>query len=160
MRKGYILIEILFVIAIFGLIIASMDRFFRVIAIEIPKDNRLVGENVVLLNAARYIKADVIDATALSERKTTIPSLEIQKSGNAVTYRFEDGKISRKDNFGKEITWPVPHSKIEMRIWEKNKKGYAVELITYIEDKEIGHNRKKMANNYVFFAGALPEVVK
>ncbi len=49
MRKGYILIEMMVVIFIFGLIIASMDRFFRVVALEIPKDNRLVQENVVLL---------------------------------------------------------------------------------------------------------------
>ena len=99
MRKGYILIEMMFVIFIFGLIIASMDRFFRVIAFEIPKDNRLVQENVVLLNAARYIKADVAAASTITEKQISpdaMPSLVIQKKEGFIYYSFDNGQIIRQ----------------------------------------------------------------
>ena len=162
MRKGYILIEMMFVIFIFGLIIASMDRFFRVIAFEIPKDNRLVKENVVLLSAARYIKADVaaaFDDYCKTDKRGFYAFTGDSKKEGFIYYSFDNGQIIRQEIPDKTV-WSIPHGKIEMRVWEKNHKGYAVELITCIEDKDLGHIRKKMANNYVFFAGASQEATE
>jgi hypothetical protein len=58
------------------------------------------------------------------------------------------------------MVWSVPHGQIKWKAWNKDKTGRAVEVSTCIEDENFGHIRKKMANNNLFFAGALWEAAK
>jgi len=83
-----------------------------------------------------------------------------------ISYKFSNGRIFREFIAGAtgaasgNMVWSVPHGKIEWKVWNKNKTGCAVEISTCIEDKNFGHIRKKMANNNLFFAGALSEAAK
>ena len=83
----------------------------------------------------------------------------IQKKEGFIYYSFDNGQIIRQA-IPEKTVWLIPHGKIEMRVWEKNHKGYAVELVTYIEDRDLGHTRKKMANNYLFFVSMPSEAAK
>ena len=169
MRKGYLLIEMIFVLLILGMLSVPLTRLFRLFAYELPRDNRLVQEDLILLSAAGCIRADVASATTVSEKPGRTPgetSLAVQKTGGVVSYDFGNGRIIRRKDtivqgaIPEETVWSIPHGKVEIQVWSKNQKGYAVELITFVEDKDLGHTRRKMANNYVFFAGVSGEAVK
>jgi predicted NUDIX family NTP pyrophosphohydrolase len=90
----------------------------------------------------------------------------MKMSDGVVSYKFSNGRILRSFAGGTagaesvDMIWSVPHGRIEWRVWHKGKAGYAVEISTCIEDKSFGHIRKKMANNNLFFAGALRGTVE
>jgi hypothetical protein len=79
-----------------------------------------------------------------------------------ISYKFSDGRIFRSspDTASGDIVWSVPNSRIDWQVWNKDKTGYAVEVSTYIDDRRLGHIRKKMANSFLFFAGIAPEGVE
>ena len=169
MRKGYLLIEMLVVLFIMALIMATLERFFRTFAYDLPRDSRLIQENTSLNNVVSHIRSDVVSAKILSE------SANDSNEPNALLMEIPDGMISYKFSSGHifrsfvgvatgaasgNMVWSVPHGRIEWKVWNKNKTGYAVEISTCIEDKSFGHIRKKMANNNLFFAGALSEAAK
>jgi prepilin-type N-terminal cleavage/methylation domain-containing protein len=161
MRKGYSLMEVLVTITILLMVMATLDRFFRVIVFDMPRDSRLVQENVVLLNAVKNIRSDVAKALALSQGPADAnePSwLVIQSADGEVRYKFENGVLVRKENAAAdETTWSLPHGKIEMRVLSDKYKTGAVEVETGLEYWDNGKPRKRVANSYVFFAG-LPGV--
>jgi hypothetical protein len=77
-------------------------------------------------------------------------------------YRFEDGQVLRqkltspgRSDAEQPIVWSLPHASIKWKLWTKDGQGYSVETNTYIEHKRRGQWKKKMANTYLYFAGAL-----
>jgi type II secretory pathway component PulJ len=157
MRKGYTLMETMVVVFITMVLMTPICRLFRVILYELPKDSRLVQENIVLLDAVRHIRCDVASAIAVSQEAddTSGTTLIIQQSAGVIYYEFGDGRIVRRktDAIPEDIVWSLPHGKVETRIRDAEQTGYAVELVTFIEDRDLGHARKKMANNYLCFTG-------
>jgi hypothetical protein len=165
MRKGYILVEMIVVLAVFSMIAIGLDRFFGTLVFELPKDSRLIQENRSLENAVSHIRADVALAKTLSQSgvDSNEPNiLFIELPGGVVSYKLSDGRILRsfEGSTDENIVWPVPHGMIEWRVWSKGKTGYAVEIRTCIEDKAFGQAQKKMANSNLFFAGALWEAAE
>ena len=164
MRKGYIVIEMVIVIAITVTLMAPIYRLFRVILYKLPKDSRLVQENVVLLDAVRHIRCDVASAKSVSQKTddSSETSLVIQQADGVIYYKLQQGRIIRQkqDGVPAEIIWSIPHGKVETRVRSENQRSYAVELITFIEDTDLGHTGKKMANNYLFFTGMPSEAAK
>jgi prepilin-type N-terminal cleavage/methylation domain-containing protein len=168
MRKGFSLVEMLAVIFVLTVILLIMGPFFRLFACELPKDFRLVQESCVLKNAVSHIRADVACAKILTESvgDSAEPStLAMRLPEGTVSYEFNEGRILRRladtsDTGSEDIVWSVPHGRIEWKVWNKDQTGYAVELRTYIEDKDLGLIRRKLANNYLFFADTLSEAVK
>lgn len=164
MRKGYLLVEMIVIIAILVMLALTLDRLTRTIIYEIPRDNRLVQEGVVLRDAVKHIRADVASAKTVSRRagdSAEANTLIIQLPDGIVRYEFEKGRILRQRvtdiqaSAAGRMSWSVPHGKIETQVWNKDQKGYAVEVSTCIEDKNFGHIRRMMANSYLFFAGTL-----
>jgi hypothetical protein len=168
MRKGYLLVEIAVIMFVLTLISVTLARLFRTLAYELPRDSRLVQESCVLNNAVSHIRADVASAKVLSESvgdSDEPVSLLMKLPDGVISYKFNDGRIFRclvgaPDTASGNIVWSVPHGKIEWRIWRKDQAGYAVELRTCFEYKDLGHIRKKMANNYLFFAGTVWEAAE
>ncbi|MGA2093959.1 MAG: prepilin-type N-terminal cleavage/methylation domain-containing protein [Sedimentisphaerales bacterium] len=164
MRKGYLLIEMIVVMAIMTMLMVSMDRFFMVFANELPKDSRLLQENIVLLDAVSRIRADVASADAVSQKTDSggeTPLLVIYRPADEIYYEFGKGQIIRrlveltKGATPQEIKWSLPHGKIETRVLtSKGGAGCTVEIITCIEDYDFGHTRQKLANNYLAFTGS------
>jgi prepilin-type N-terminal cleavage/methylation domain-containing protein len=166
MRKGYALVEMLVVLAVFAMIATGLERFFRTFTYDLPKDYRLIQENCSLNNAVSHIRADVASAKALSQVSgdSNEPNMLFVKMPNGVvSYKFSNGRIIRdfvgstKDAAAGDMVWPVPHGRIEWQVWSKGKTVYAVEVGTCIEDKSFGHTQKKMTNSNLFFVGALWE---
>jgi hypothetical protein len=164
MRKGYLLVEILVVLAVMAMVGGIFDRFWRTFAFDLPRDSRLIQENITLNNVVSHIRADVVSAKTLSESVNgpDEPNTLLMKMPDGViSYKFSNGRILRSFTRGTtgitadDIVWLVPHSWIEWQVWNKGKAGYAVEVKTCIENKNFGQTRKKMANSNLFFAGAL-----
>jgi type II secretory pathway pseudopilin PulG len=165
MRKGYLLVEMIVVLAVFVMIAAGLDRFFGTFIFELPKGSRLIQENRSLENAVSHIQADVASAKTLSQSgddSNEPNTLLVELPNGMISYKFADDRIFRSivgDADG-NMVWLVPHGKIEWRVWSKGKTGYAVEVRTCIEDRTFGQSQKKMANSNLFFAGALWEAAQ
>ena len=169
MRKGYLLVEMMVVIFIMVMVMATLDRFWGTLAFDLPRDSRLIQENRTLSNAVSHIQTDVASAKTLSQvggDSNEPNTLFVELSDGTVSYKFSDGRILRSfvggvtDTAAGDMIWSVPHGWIEWQVWSKDKKGYAVEVSTCIEDKNFGYVRKKMANNNLFFVGALREAAE
>jgi len=169
MRKGYFLVEIVVVLFIMAMVMVTLERFFRTFTYDLPRSSRLIQENSTFNNAVSHIRADVASAKALSESvgdSAEPNSLIMELPDGVVSYKFSDGRILRSfaggvtDTAAGDMVWSVPHGWIEWRVWHKDKAGYAVEVSACIEDKNFGQIRKKMANNNLFFAGALRETAE
>ncbi len=160
MRKGYLLVEMIVVLFVLAMIAATLERFWGTFVYELPRNSRLVQERRVLNSVVNCIRADVISAKSLSVTDSNL--LTIEASDGVVSYEFGDGRIVRSSSdtaFG-DIVWSAPNSRIDWQVLNKNKTGYAVEISTYIEDKRLGHIRKKMANSFLFFTGTCMEGVE
>jgi hypothetical protein len=165
MRKGYILVEMIVVLAVFAMITIGLDRFFVTLNYDLPRDSRLIQENRSLANAVNHIQADVALAKTLSQLgddSNEPNTLLIELPGGVVSYKFSDGRILRSfaGSTDGNMVWPVPHGGIEWQVWNKGNTGYAVEIKTCIEDRSFGQTQKKMANSNLFFAGALWEAAE
>jgi hypothetical protein len=169
MRKGYLFVEMAVVIFVMAIVMVTLERFFRTFTYDLPRNSRLIQENHTLSNAVSHIRADVALAKALSRAggdSNEPNTLFLELSNGSVSYKFSNGRILRSfaggaaDTAAGDMVWSVPHGRIEWRVWNKDKVGYAVEVSTCIEDKNFGHIRKKMANNNLFFAGALRETAE
>jgi hypothetical protein len=160
MRKGYLLTEMITIIAVLALVLLITERFFRTLAYELPRDSRLVQEGCVINNAVSHIRADVASAKVLLESvggSAEPASLVMKLPDCMVSYEFYDGQILRrgtgnKDTASQDTVWSVPHGRIEWRVWSRDQTGYAVELKTCIEYTDRGNTKRKMANSYLFFA--------
>ncbi|MBN2019911.1 MAG: prepilin-type N-terminal cleavage/methylation domain-containing protein [Sedimentisphaerales bacterium] len=162
MRKGYSLIEMIVTIALLVMLMPIFDRFFKVIAFELPRDSWLVNESIVLLNAVKNIRSDVAEALALSQEagdSNEPSSLVIKLANGVVSYNFKNGRLIRRqkdadrETIPDDTTWSLPHGIIEMQVSSAKHKAGAVELVTGLEYWDNGKPRRKMANSYVFFAG-------
>jgi len=168
MRKGYLLAEMIVILSVLTLVLLITGPFFRTFAYELPRDFRLVQENCVLNNAVSHIRADVASAKVLSESvgdSAEPVSLVMKLPDGMVSYKFNDGRILRhgagtKDTASGDTIWSVPHGRIEWQVWRRDQKGYAVELRTCIEYKDLGHIQRKMANSYLFFAETVWEATE
>jgi len=157
MRKGYLLIEVLLVMFIFMLLAVFFGRLWRVFIYEAPRSYRLVQESTTLNNLVSHIQADVASAKTLSQSAND--SLLIETAQGVISYKFEQGLILRQKvgDAQDSISWTTQHGKIEWQVRNMGKNGSAVEVITYIEDRDLGHIRKKMANSNLFFTGSVWE---
>jgi hypothetical protein len=169
MRKGYLLVEVLVVMAVMVMVAGVFDRFWGTLAFDLPRDSRFIQESTSLNNAISHIRADVVSAKILSESANGPDepnTLLIEMPDGVISYKFSNSSVFRSFAGGAasaasgDMVWSVPHGWIEWQVWNKNKTGCAVEVSTCIEDKIFGHTRKKMANSNLFFAGTLLEAAK
>ncbi len=157
MRRGYTLTELLVLLAIMAVIALPISRLTNVVLWDIPHSLKLVECNTSILNAMQAINQDINSAIALT--KTEDNKLVIEQSGKTVNYIFQDGKIIRSSG-EEESQWDIKVGKIDWNIWQKDGKGYAVEISKYVEAVRYNGIDKKMENSYVFFAGEQTEAVK
>jgi len=185
MRKGLSLVEVLVVIAAVFLISVPLARLSTATLRDIPACRRMIETNTTILNAIEQIRKDVNAAKKFPESFGTYTAngetLLIELENETVLYQLKDGRILRQKftktgtDTEKEITtWRVPNGGIQWRLWRRNGRrgapqtrnrafgdpGYAVEIKTWIEQKSLGRLEKKMANSYLYFAGAHQEAVK
>jgi hypothetical protein len=165
MKKGYTLVEVLTVLAIFMAISIPLSRLSKLVIYDIPKSCRLIESNTSILDILKYMKKDINSAIgfpqSFGQYATNDKCLLIEQQNEIVCYLAEQGKISRIEvkKGERKIVWQIPDGKIEWQVWRKNGAGYAVEIKKYVAFGRDNHTDKSMANAYVFFAGVYQEAV-
>jgi len=157
-----LLIELLVVLAVLVMISAIMDRYWMSLSFELPRESRLIQENISLNDAIRHIQADVASAENLENDINEPNTLTIELKKGTVFYKFDEGRIirSKSINTQGDTIWKIPHGKIQCQVLKKGDRGYAVEIKSCIEDDIFGKTQRKMANSNLFFAGAIWETAQ
>jgi len=166
MRKGFSLVEILVIVVVLPFLFILFDGLFKTLTGEIPMSVRLIQENTSLLNMLRQIQLDTDKADDLPKsvagRTASGQLLLIKLSEGIICYQLKDGLVIREkltntsqDKAEEPRIWPVPHAKIEWKVWERNGQGYAVETAIHLEYKRRGQWIKKMDHSHLYFAGTL-----
>jgi hypothetical protein len=165
MRKGYTFYEIIVVIVIIPFVMLLLDGLFKTFVGEIPWSLRIANEHTTLLNMTERMQKDVDRAKDLPESYAGLNSNDrqvlIDLPEGMFCYKFEDGQVLREklttagqSGADQPTVWPLPHANIQWKVWARNGLGYAVEMHTCIEHTWRGQWKKKMANTYLYFAGA------
>jgi prepilin-type N-terminal cleavage/methylation domain-containing protein len=166
MRKGFSLVELLVVLIVLPFLFLLFNGLFKTLTGEIPMSVRLIQENTSLLNMLRQVQLDTDRAEDLPKsfagRTANDHLLLIELSGGIICYQLKDGHVIREKlmnaSQGKAEEpriWPVPHAKIEWKVWERNNRGYAVQTNVHLEYGRRGQWIKKMAHSHLYFMGAL-----
>lgn len=166
MRKGFTLVEILVVVIVLPFLFLLFNGLFKTLIGEIPMSVRLIQENTSLLSMLRQIQKDTDRADDLPKsfagRTANNQLLLIKLSDGVICYQLKDGLVIREKltnaSQGKAEEpriWPIPHAKIEWKIWERNGHGYAIQTNAHLEYGRRGQWIEKMSHSYLYFAGAL-----
>jgi type II secretory pathway component PulJ len=166
MRKGFTFFEIILIIVILPFVFFLFDGLFKAIVSEIPTSVRLMQENTSLLNVLAQIQKDTDEAKSLPESYAGQTAgdhvLLIELSDGVVCYKLQDGLVIRqklvgtsKDEAEEPRIWPIPHAKIEWKVWERNGRGYAVQTNVLLKYRRRGQWVQKMAHSHLYFIGAL-----
>jgi len=170
-RKGFYLVELLVVMSVIPLICIILGGLFRTLIFEIPQSSKFVQENTIMLNVVKCLHNDISAAKGLPESfggfSAGDDKLLIEMQDGVVCYQIEEGRIFRNKPAGAgqgetadTTVWKIPHGKMQWRVRGRGTGSCAVEIETWIEDKDLGHLKKKMANSYLFFMGTCREQVK
>lgn len=171
MRKGFCLVELLAVMVVLAFFLIGLAGLFTTVITDIPRCYRVIQANTTMLNMLKQMRQDIDAAKELPGRFGEFTAdnklLLIETTDDIICYQARDNKLLRRkltsaaESSKENIrVWSVPHGKIQWKVWEKDGKGYALEITTYIEREVRGHRERKMANSHLFFAGALPKALK
>ena len=163
MRKGYLLNEMLVVIAVLAITLGLSTKLLKGVISDIPKMQKDFQSNVSINHMLDTLQNDIETATALPKKTAKLESngktLLIALDGSVLVYTLEDdnivkSKIGSADQPLPEIidTWHVPNAKVSWKAWG-NDSSNAVEVTTYIERNRHGKLEKKLKNSHVYFVG-------
>jgi len=166
MRRGFSIIEMIGLMAFIPAVTFLLTELFRPLLTEIPRSAELVQEYTSLVDALEKIQEDLDRAVALplpsAARRAGDDVLLVELPEGTVAYELGPGTLTRygpaeapADKQGSRMTWSLPNTRIQWRLWQSNQAAYAVEIRSHIEHKLRNRTRKKMANSRVYFVGAL-----
>jgi hypothetical protein len=166
MRKGFTLVEVFLLVIILPFVFLLFDGLFKTIAGEIPMSIRIIHENTSLLSMLRQVQQDIDRAKDLPKsfagQTANDHALLIELSEGVIRYQLKDGQILRQNltNTQQEATkgsrvWSIPHASLRWKVWERNGRGYAVEIDTHLEYGRRGQWKQKMAHTHLYFINAL-----
>jgi len=170
MRKGYLIVEMLAVIAVIALLSVPLAKISMTIMYEIPQSYRIMDSAANLRTGINQLRKDIQNAVDFPETYKSFQAgrdtLIIQLPDTHICYQLNNDKLIRfeptsaPENRKTSRYWAVPKAKIQWNILQKNNKPYAVAVTTCIERKSGNYTEKKMKNAYLFFVGADLEPVK
>jgi type II secretory pathway component PulJ len=163
MRKGFNLVEVLFMIITIPALMLVLSGLFNTLMSEAPGSWKEVQQNTTVLNALDQIHKDIDKAVELPESYENYTSnselLLIKQTNSLIVYQFEKGSLTRQqintqqDTSPEIRSWLFPKAKIQWQVLKKNNKAYAVEILNYIESKRYGRVENKMENSHLYFTG-------
>lgn len=166
MRKGFTIIEILFVVITLPFVFVILDGLFTTLLTDIPKSYSIAQESTTLQNLLEQLQQDMDEARGLPEsfagHKTDDKQILIELPDGVIGYQQKDGRIIRRrlknapqGRVEEKRTWSMPHTKVEWKILERDTQGYAVEVRTHIEYKTRGRWRKTTVNSHLYYGGVI-----
>lgn len=165
MHRGMTLVEILVVVVVLPFAAVAFDVLFRSMLSDIPRSTRLVQENTSLLAMLEQMRRDISAAKALPESAGQHTAGEelllIELPDGVLSYQLKDGKVLRcrlidlQQQDENARVWSLPNCQVQWRTWQKDGKGYAVEVRTSIRFKLRTKYQNRMANSHLYFLGTI-----
>lgn len=164
MRKGISLIELIVVLGVLTAASIPLARLTRTTLRDIPKSLRIIESGKTIANALRRLREDVNVAeqfpASFGKYTSGAETLLINRGGQILCWQLKPGELIRRslgraDGAEDEelAIWTIPNGRIRWRIWREDGAGYAVEIVTHVEQKTPKSVKKKMEFTYLFFAG-------
>jgi hypothetical protein len=164
MRKGFTLVEMLFVIWTIPVVMMVFSGLFHTLAVTVPLTWKAVQQNTVTAGILSQMQQDADKATGFPQTYGNFVSsnelLIIGQADRVICYQLNEGNITRRlfadeqqSIPAEEIKWEIPDTKIQWQVRNINDKGNAVEVQSYIEQKVSGRIEKKMSISHLYFAG-------
>lgn len=167
MRKGFMLVEVLLMLAIVAALSGALAAVFRTALWEIPHSLRLVQAHKSLISAVERIGRDISEARSIppgsTGRETGKNRLLIELSGQTVFYEVQDDRVTRtvvnagaNGGAGEKTAWSIPYGRIRWVPLNTEAGRPALELKTWIEYRQSGEATKRFENTRLCFIGSLP----
>jgi hypothetical protein len=165
MRKGYLLVELLTVVAILTILGGTFVTLSGKVIFGIGRSYRLIQTNTSMLNMLGQLRSDVNGGKGFAESSGAYSAGEktllIESEDGVICYQLKEDEVARyspadvEGGGDEEVTiWPIRNGRVKWQVWRKDSDGYAVEVQSYIEYTTSGHLQKKMANSYLYFVGS------
>jgi len=176
MRKGYLLVELLGVMALMIMVTLVLDSLFVNLTRDIPRSHRMLEENNYLQGILVQLEADIDGAHSIyQDPEASEPNaifqapIVIELDDITVSYLQEEDGIVRRtlepalpipsdpnEPNPNQRKWPLNYGRLKWKVWMRDNEGCAVEVQTYMEHSVSGTKKKSLANSRVFFSGANP----
>jgi len=151
---GFHFIELLVVMAILPVVILVTTQMFRVFALEIPRGQRVVQEQNVLLHLLGQLRTDIQSSLAIrvNEDVENHP-LTIQGQHQTWIYQSQSGDVIRAESVGDPNAqqWRLPRTHIQWSLVEPHPGIMALQVESGIEDDQQGRSRTHLALTHLFF---------
>ena len=156
MRKGYMLVEMIVVIAILAIISIPLNKFVKLLVFDVPKSVKHIEANTSLLDVITSLKSDV--GSSFKLQRDSKNRLIMRKADETVYYAFEQDKISRSTSDSNDLPceWMIPGGRIDFEIQSINDTP-AVRITKYVEVDKYNRVEKKMAETYLYFPNCFQE---
>ena len=164
MRKAYVLIEMITVMAILAVIMLACAKPLKTLVSAIPQTSKDFRTNSNMLRMLRQLRKDVEHSNGLLEytadEKIGGNILLIETGSGIVCYELGDGEVTKTTSRTDEQpsqnsqTWSFPRAKINWNLRNHNGRACAVELTTSIGRMVSGMREKKLRNSYIYFVGS------
>ena len=164
MRRGFMLVELLAALAILVSVSLALSVLFRALVSDLPRTCRVVHVNDTVQLALDRIREDVDQARSFpqsfGETSESERTILIDLPEETVAYELREDKLVRRTltsdrKADSEISFSIPQARITWRVWRKDNKGYALEILTSVEQKLPGKKVTRLGNSHVFFVGSL-----
>ncbi|MBN1359723.1 MAG: type II secretion system protein [Sedimentisphaerales bacterium] len=166
MRKGLTLIELLVLITILPIVMLVLSRIFATFLRDIPREARLMEQNVPLRDMTRNLALDVDRAEGLPDSAGSLHADEftllIELPEGVACYQWQDGAVTRtlrpdngQEDSVVERSWEFPDAVVQWQRRWRNERACAVELRTRLRHRVEGKMVEKLANSHVYFVNAL-----
>ncbi len=156
MRKGYMIVEMIVVIAVLAIISIPLSKFTKLLIFDVPRSVKHIEANTSLLDVIASLKSDI--GASFKLQKDSQNRLIMHRVDGTVCYDFEQDKISRSANNSNDLPreWMIPGGRIDFEIQPINDTP-AVRITKYVEVKRYNGVEKKMAETYLYFPNRFQE---
>ncbi len=155
MRKGYTVIEMIWVTSLVVIFLLLINEPMRVLISDLPRNHRDFQTAQSMTHCMSRLKTDIeAGRTILQRQETEDESIEIVGSGRTVTYLFKQDMIERViTNDPNDIEaqqseqWTLPHVRWTWSVMDAS----SLRISCWIDRTVLGRNEKKFYNSHVYY---------
>jgi hypothetical protein len=154
-RPGFHLVETIVVMAILPVVMVVTTQLFRVFALDMPRNHRMVEEHTTVLHLLEQLRADVqssqdFDVTPEADR----PVLTIRRQDGDIIYRTQAGRVARTGPGAEAntIQWRLPKARVLWSRIEPHPGDFALQVTSGLHVERGGRSTVRLANTHLFFA--------
>ena len=158
-RKAFSLVEMLIVIMTIPVVMIVVMRMYRTLLDDIPKDNRIINEQLQVDLLLKQLQADFDQATEVMQQTEDeildANTLVLKSSRQRIIYRREGKRITRSDlnDPHQDGQWDFRYARITWSPQSLSGRTPAVRVECFVPQQQGKRIRDRFARTYLFIAG-------